>query len=576
MSLKEKKLLRPLPIGISEFTEIIETNCYYSDKTLFIKRFLDTAAKVILFARPRRFGKTLNMTMMRTFFEKRLDGKDTSHYFKNLKIWQAGEKYTKEQGRRPVIYLTLKDIKFRTLESALAGIRQEISTEFQRHSELIDSDSLNVADKTVFNDIFFGKASDGAWSISLKKLSAMLYTHHGIQPMIIIDEYDTPIQTANEYGYYEDMVNFMRIFLSSAFKDNPSLYRGMLTGITRVSKESIFSGLNNLKVDTIFNTDFSDCFGLTAEEVSDMLDFYDIPDKKEEAAHWYDGYMFGNTEIYNPWSMIEYLDNNCIAQPYWVNTSSNALVGQALEMADQDDSKVLEDLVNGGTVETEINTNVIYPEIMSNINVAYSLLAQTGYLKSIHNEIDDGRMICTLKIPNRELRTIYFDEILNRFVKDSTAGRKAGGLRRAMTKGNAEKIERLVQDYLMSALSFHDLTEEKDYHNVFLGLVYIATDNYSIKSNRESGEGRYDIAMFPKRNNLPGIIFELKHYRAEEGEKADRQKLEKSLEKAAEEALKQIENNAYLTELKEAGASQIFRYGAAFCGKKAKVISRNK
>ena len=576
MSLKEKKLLRPLPIGISEFTKVIDNDCYYSDKTLFIKKFLDLKSEVILFARPRRFGKTLNMTMMRTFFEKRLDGKDTSHYFKNLKIWQAGEKYTKEQGRRPVIYLTLKDIKFRTLESALAGIRQEISTEFQRHSELIDSDSLNVADKTVFNDIFFGKASDGAWSISLKKLSAMLYTHHGIQPMIIIDEYDTPIQTANEYGYYEDMVNFMRIFLSSAFKDNPSLYRGMLTGITRVSKESIFSGLNNLKVDTIFNTDFSDCFGLTAEEVSDMLDFYDIPDKKEEAAHWYDGYMFGNTEIYNPWSMIEYLDNNCIAQPYWVNTSSNALVGQALEMADNDDSKVLEDLVNGGTVETEINTNVIYPEIMSNINVAYSLLAQTGYLKSIHNEIDDGRMICTLKIPNRELRTIYFDKILNRFVKDSTAGRKAGELRRAMTKGNAEKIERLVQDYIMSALSFHDLTEEKDYHNVFLGLVYIATDNYSIKSNRESGEGRYDIAMFPKRNNLPGIIFELKHYRAEEGEKADRQKLEKSLEKAAEEALKQIENNAYLTELKEAGAGSIFRYGAAFCGKKAKVISRNK
>jgi hypothetical protein len=286
--------------------------------------------------------------------------------------------------------------------------------------------------------------------------------------------------------------------------------------------------------------------------------------------------MFGNTEIYNPWSMIEYLDNNCIAQPYWVNTSSNALVGQALEMADQDDSKVLEDLVNGGTVETEINTNVIYPEITSNINVAYSLLAQTGYLKSIHNEIDDGRMICTLKIPNRELRIIYFDEILNRFVKDRTSCRKASELRRAMTKGNAEKIERFVQDYLMSSLSFHDLTEEKDYHNVFLGLVYIATDNYSIKSNRESGEGRYDIAMFPKRNNLPGIIFELKHYKAEESEKSDKIKLEKSLEKAAEEALKQIENNAYLAELKEAGASQIFRYGAAFCGKKAKVISRNK
>ena len=576
MSLKEKKLLRPLPIGISEFTEIIETNCYYSDKTLFIKRFLDTAAKVILFARPRRFGKTLNMTMMRTFFEKRQDGKDTSHYFKNLKIWQAGEKYTKEQGKRPVIYLTLKDIKCVDFKQTLDEITKAIGSEYRRHDELKASNLLEEYHKSLYSTISLEKATLKDMTTSLLSLSAMLYAHHGIQPMIIIDEYDTPIQTANEYGYYDEMVNFMRIFLSSAFKDNPYLYRGMLTGITRVSKESIFSGLNNLLVDTIFSNDFSDCFGLTTEEVSDMLDFYDIPEKKEEVAHWYDGYMFGDTEIYNPWSMIQYVQANCIAQAYWVNTSSNALVGQALEMADQDDSKVLEDLVNGGTVETEINTNVIYPEITSNINVAYSLLAQTGYLKSIHNEIDDGRMICTLKIPNRELRTIYFDEILNRFVKDSTTGRKAGELRRAMTKGNAEKIERLVQDYLMSALSFHDLTEEKDYHNVFLGLVYIATDNYTIKSNRESGEGRYDIAMFPKRNNLPGIIFELKHYRAEEGEKADRQKLEKSLEKAAEEALKQIENNAYLTELKEAGAGSIFRYGAAFCGKKAKVISRNK
>ncbi len=419
------------------------------------------------------------------------------------------------------------------------------------------------------------KASLKDLTTSLLSLSAMLFKHHGIQPMIIIDEYDTPIQTANEYGYYDEMVNFMRIFLSSAFKDNPSLYRGILTGITRVSKESIFSGLNNLKVDTIFDEEFSDCFGLTTSEVSDMLDFYDIPDKKEEVAHWYDGYMFGNTEIYNPWSMISYLDNKCIAKPYWVNTSANGLVGQALEMADQDDRTVLESLVSGGTVETAINTNIIYPEITSNINVAYSLLAQTGYLKSINNEIDDGVLFCTLKIPNRELRTIYFDEILNRFVKDSTACRKAGELRRAISKGNAEKIQQLVQDYLMSSLSFHDLTEEKDYHNVFLGLVYIATDNYSIKSNRESGEGRYDIAMSPKKPNLPGIIFELKYCSDGESVKSDKAKLEQLLTKTAEEALKQIESNEYLTELKEAGANPIFKYGAAFFGKKAKVIRKS-
>ena len=572
MSLQEKKLIRPLPIGISEFKEIIDEHCYYSDKTLLIKKLLDTAAKAILFARPRRFGKTLNMTMLRTFFEKPLDGKDTSHYFKDLEIWKKGDKYTKEQGKRPVIYITLKDIKFFNFKQTIDEITKNVANEYCRHDELENSNKLKDNERNLYSGMVNREADFSDLTTSLLSLSEMLHKHHGIQPMIIIDEYDTPIQTANEYGYYEDMVNFMRIFLSSAFKDNPYLYRGVLTGITRVSKESIFSGLNNLKVNTIFDEEFSDCFGLTKEEVSDMLDFYDIPDKKEEAAYWYDGYKFGNTDIYNPWSMIQYADSDCIAQPYWVNTSSNSLVGQALEMADHYDSTVLESLVNGGEIETEINTNVIYPEIASNVNVAYSLLAQTGYLKSEHVHWDDGAMICALKIPNRELRKIYFDEIISRFVKDNTAGRKASELRRAISRGNAEKIQQLVQDYLMSSLSFHDLTEEKDYHNVFLGLVYIATDNYTIKSNRESGEGRYDIAMFPKRKNIPGIIFELKYCKEGEAAKSDKTKLEQLLTKTAEEALRQIDENEYLAELKESGASPIFRYGASFCGKKAKVI----
>ncbi|MBO4556889.1 MAG: AAA family ATPase, partial [Elusimicrobiales bacterium] len=457
MSLQEKKLIRPLPIGISEFKKVIDNNCYYSDKTLLIKKLLDTKAEAILFARPRRFGKTLNMTMLRTFFEKPMDGKDTSHYFKDLEIWKKGDKYIKEQGKRPVIYITLKDIKFFNFKQTIDEITKNIANEYGRHDELENSNKLKDSERNLYLGMVNRKADFSDLSTSLLSLSEMLHKHHGIQPMIIIDEYDTPIQTANEYGYYEDMVNFMRIFLSSAFKDNPYLYRGVLTGITRVSKESIFSGLNNLKVNTIFDEEFSDCFGLTKEEVSDMLDFYDIPDKKEEAAYWYDGYKFGNTDIYNPWSMIQYADSDCIAQPYWVNTSSNSLVGQALEMADHYDSTVLESLVNGGEIETEINTNVIYPEIASNVNVAYSLLAQTGYLKSEHVHWDDGAMICALKIPNRELRKIYFDEILNRFVKDNKAGRKAGELRRAISRGNAAKIEQLVQDYLMSSLSFHDL-----------------------------------------------------------------------------------------------------------------------
>ncbi|MBO4556124.1 MAG: AAA family ATPase, partial [Elusimicrobiales bacterium] len=280
MSLQEKKLIRPLPIGISEFKEIIDEHCYYSDKTLFIKKLLDTAAKAILFARPRRFGKTLNMTMLRTFFEKPLDGQDTSHYFKDLAIWKAGEKYAKEQGKRPVIYISFRGIKGTSFKESLADIKSLISEEFKRHDYLRASEALIEADKKIFAETADGNAADTYFRMSMLHLSKMLKQHHGLPALILIDEYDAPIQTANDYGYYEDMVNFMRIFLSAAFKDNPYLYRGVLTGITRVSKESIFSGLNNLKVDTIFDDYFSDCFGLTKTEVSDMLDFYDVSDKK--------------------------------------------------------------------------------------------------------------------------------------------------------------------------------------------------------------------------------------------------------------------------------------------------------
>ena len=576
MTLKERIRQHPLPGNTEDFRRLIDYGRYYVDKTLFIKDIMDSSYDAVLFTRPRRFGKTLNMSMLQLFFEKQLDGKDTSHYFKDLKIWQEGEKYTSEQGKRPVISLSLKELDCPTFEAALKNLRIKLSNEFSRHSELRNSRRLTRNEKDKYRRLSENCADDEYWNFSILILSEMLYKHYGEKPLLLIDEYDVPLQNAwlAEKSYFKEMSSFIKNLFSAALKTNSSLYKGILTGVTRVSKESIFSGLNNIKVDTIFNECFSEYFGLTKKEVSDMLDFYGVPDKKEEVAHWYDGYMFGNTEIYNPWSVIAYLDNNCIAQPYWLNTSANELVGQALEMIDSKNRTVMEELVSDGTVETEINTNLIYSEIGTRYGAAYTLLAQSGYLKSIHNEIDDGVLICTLKIPNRELRTIYFDEIIKRFVKDDDAGRKARELRRAILKGNAEKIQQLVQDYLMSSLSFHDLTEEKDYHNVFLGLVYIATDNYSIKSNRESGEGRYDIAMFPKKKNLPGIIFELKYCSEGESLKSDKAKFESLLTKSAEEALKQIEGNEYLTELKESGASPIFKYGATFCGKKAKVIRK--
>ena len=572
---KMQKLKKPFGIGQDIFANM--GRAYYVDKTLLVRDIIYSDTSVILFTRPRRFGKTLNMTMLQTFFEKPLDGKDTSHYFKDLKIWQAGEEYRAEQGKRPVIFLSLKDLDCPTFEAAYKIIRIKIAKEFSRHSELRNSRRLTKDEKDKYRRLSENRAEDEYWNLSILMLSEMLYKHYGEKPLLLIDEYDVPLQSAwmADNSYFKEMSSFIKNLFSAALKTNPSLYKGILTGVTRVSKESIFSGLNNIIVNTVFDEDFSEYFGFTKEEVSDMLDFYGVPDKKEEVAHWYDGYMFGKTEIYNPWSMIQYIHSNCVARPYWVNTSANELVGQALEMIDRNDRTILEKLLTGGTVEKSINSNLVYTDIARKSSATYTLLAQTGYLKSVHTEWDNGAMICSLAIPNRELKAIYYNEIIERFIQDETAGEKAGELRRAITKGNAEKIEQLVQDYLMSSLSFHDLTEEKDYHNVFLGLVYIATDNYSIKSNRESGEGRYDIAMFPKKKNLPGIIFELKYCSEGEPVKSDKAKLEQLLTKSAEDALKQIESNEYLMELKEAGATPIFRYGASFCGKKAKVVRKS-
>ena len=577
MTLKERIRLHPLPINTEDFKRMIDFGRYYIDKTLFIRDIIDSGSDIFLFTRPRRFGKTLNMSMLQTFFEKPMDGHDTSLYFKDLAIWQQGEKYRAEQGKRPVIFLSLKETDFDNFHSVCNMIKAKIADEYLRHGELEDSKFLKEPEHNLYNRIVNKKAAEEEWASSLRYLCSMLEKHHGEKPLLLIDEYDVPLQNAwmAKDSYFNEMSSFIKNLFSAALKTNPSLYKGILTGVTRVSKESIFSGLNNLLVNTIFDNEFSDYFGLTKKEVADMLDFYGISDRQEEVADWYDGYMFGETCIYNPWSVIQYIYSDCVAKPYWVNTSSNGLVGEALEMIDRNDRTILEKLLTGGEIEKSINPNIVYTDIARKSAAAYTLLAQTGYLKSTHTDWDEGEMICTLAIPNRELKSIYYDEIIERFVKDEKTGERAGELRRAISRGNAEKIEQLVQEYLMSSLSFHDLTEEKDYHNVFLGLVYIATDNYTIKSNRESGEGRYDIAMFPKRKNIPGIIFELKYCKEGESAKSDKAKLEQLLTKTAEEALKQIEDNEYLTELKEAGASPIFRYGASFCGKKAKVIRKS-
>ncbi len=577
---KMQKLKKPMPIGKDVFSNM--GKAYYVDKTLLVKDIIENETDVILFTRPRRFGKTLAMTMLQTFFEiptdvGRLTDEDTSKYFRHLKIWQAGEKYQKEQGKYPVIFLSFKGIKDLTFENNIKAMRLNIQMEFSRHSYLAESKFLDKDEKKLFSSIKSGKASDADFGISLQCLTRFLYKHHNQKAIVLIDEYDKPIQTAwesNSKDFYEKMIVFMRALLVNVFKTNPYLYKGILTGITRVSKESIFSGLNNVSVNTVFNNAFSEHFGLTQSEVDEMLKFYGIEDKREEVREWYDGYTFGDTEIYNPWSLISYVDNYCIPQPYWVSTSGNALAVETIYNLGSKDATELETILDGKTITKQIETNIIYPDIKRKKNLAYSLLLQAGYLKSIRTEILDGDTFCTLKIPNKELEKIFFSEIIERSIGNDDAAEDAKALRRAILRGDIETLREMLQKYLMNCGSHFDFTREKDYHNFMLGLFAAITGGYT-RSNRESGEGRFDILLFPKpdgRFSLPGIIFELKHYKASPAIRKNKKKLDTMLLKHAKNALEQIEKKKYASEFEQIGITDIIRYGVAFCGKKAKVI----
>ena len=349
MTLQERLIQTPLPLNTESFCRLMDLGRYYVDKTLLIKSLIDSGSDMFLFTRPRRFGKTLNMSMIQTFFENPSDGHDTSHYFKNLKIWQCGEKYTSEQGKRPVIALSFKDIKCGNYDDALNEIRKVIALEYKRHNELYDSNMLDDTEKGIYRGIANQTAPDKDWTTSIAYLSFLIEKHHKIKPVLLIDEYDVPLQESwyAKERYYDKMIRFVRNLLSSALKTNFSIYKGILTGVTRVSKESIFSGLNNLYVNTVFDEDFSEYFGFTQEEINEMFHFYGIENKLEEAKNWYDGYIFGEQNIYNPWSILCYLDKKCKAAPYWINVSSNDLAKDAIKRLDEYDRRGLVSIVSG-------------------------------------------------------------------------------------------------------------------------------------------------------------------------------------------------------------------------------------
>ena len=408
---KSENQKKPLPVGISDYKDA-STEYYYVDKTLLIKDFLDKKPKVSLFTRPRRFGKTLNMDMLRVFFEK--TDVDTSRYFRDKAIWSYGNTYTSYQGKYPVIHLSFKDVKCTSWQETYSMIIRLIALEFRRHIELENSEKLNKYEREQFVALANSTADASEYQLSLQILSLLLHKHYGKETIIIIDEYDTPIQQGHTCGFYNEVIEFMRNFFSGGLKDNSHLAYGFLTGILRVAKESIFSGLNNLVVNSILDKPYSQYFGFTKDEVEQMLTYYGYQEKLTEVCEWYDGYLFGNTEIFNPWSVINYVSEECFPKAFWQSTGSNDIIGEIISSADDDIIKSLYQLLNGDTVTSYVDTSVIYPKVQSDPYSIYSFLLVAGYLKvSKTYPQNDGNYMCEIAIPNKEIAFVYEKEVLD-------------------------------------------------------------------------------------------------------------------------------------------------------------------
>lgn len=547
-----------MPVGVDNFREMVSRDYYFVDKTNFIKELLDNKNKVTLITRPRRFGKTLAMRMLQEFFDINAAGRDT---FKGLSISRAGEKYIQHRGKYPVIFFSLKDIATGNYQDALRDLCGKISDLYAEYGFLAESPALNEREKEYFLSVYniadheqYGRDK---WGKSLKMLTVYLWKHYGVKTILLLDEYDAPIQHAWEDGYYEDMIRFMRQFYSEVLKGNDALEFAVLTGVLRVAKESIFSGLNNLKVCSVLSEAYSDVFGFTGEEVARMAADLQLEDKLPEIREWYDGYSFGGSEIYNPWSVIMYFDAKCKPAPYWVNTSGNGIIKYMLDRLDGRGREDLQSLMDGNTISKQVQEGIIYEEIGSNADDLYTMLLTTGYLKCTRSQ--DGLLgtYMDLQIPNLEILRLFTREIAQNFtgyrgVSDIT------NMMDEMLKGNAVLFEEDLNRILRNSVSYHDAANgESFYHGMMLGFCVLLKDTHIVESNRESGYGRFDLALIPTDRRYYGVIMEFKRA-ADEGQ----------LEEKALEALAQIEELSYIAEFQQRQIEKVWKYGIAFCGKK--------
>lgn len=543
---------KPLPIGVSDFKSAT-TNYYYVDKTLLIRDFLNAIPMVSLFTRPRRFGKTLNMDMLRVFFEKTSD--NTSIYFKDKYIWQCGDYYTKHQGKYPVIFLSFKDVKCSSWQETFQKISKLISLEFMRHDELESSFVLSSYEKEQYHRFASENINEVDCQMGLQLLSLLLHKHYNKECVIIVDEYDTPIQQGHLCDFYNEIVDFMRNFFSGGLKDNPHLAFGFLTGVL---KESIFSGMNNLKTNSILDNSYSSYFGFTNEEIKEMLAYYEYEDKYQEILEWYDGYRFGSSEIFNPWSVINYISDQCFPKAFWQSTGSNDIIGEIIGTATPEITENLCKLFCGNTITTYVDTSVIYPEVQNNPYSIYSFLLVAGYLKvaAIYPQ-NDGNYMCDVAIPNKEILYVYEKEVLNRTNQNNVSI----SIHQAIFSKDTRKLQSLLEDFMLKSISTMDGANEAFYHGMMLGLCAVLGSQYKVRSNRESGLGRFDIELLPMMQGIPGFIFEFKHTKD----------INVDLDSLANSALRQIDDMKYDTELKDFGVKNIVKIGIAFRQKSAVV-----
>ena len=549
---------KAVPVGIEDFERIINEDYYYVDKTMLIGELLINRAPVTLFTRPRRFGKTLNMSMLRYFFDVK-NKEENKKLFENLKV--SNSEYMSEQGKYPVIFVSLKDLKADTWEECLKRLKLfifDLYVEFEYIRE-----KMNEWDKRKFEKVLYEK-EDADYIMSLKFLAGSLYKYYGEKVIILIDEYDAPIINAFDKGYYNEAINFFQIFYSSALKTNNSLKYGILTGITRIIKEGIFSGLNNLKVDTILNKKYSEYFGLLEGEVIEMLDYFGMKYKIEEVKEWYDGYIFGESEVYNPWSIVNYIDNGEI-KAYWANVSGNTLLENMLDHAGESVYDDLKRFTDGESIEKYISDGTTIKSLLNNDDEIWQLLLYSGYLTKDEKqkEIDvtsEYTDVYNLRIPNKEIRKYFGNMFLNRFFGTEV---KTNILIKSLENGDIKKFEKTLGEIMINMLSHFDLDKEmeKIYQVFMIGLVGFLMGKYEIISNDESGYGRYDLAMIPIKNNEKAYLMEFKI-----------SKTKKGMEERAQKALKQIDEKKYDTKLKARGIKNILKIGVAFYGKEVKVV----